>query len=233
MMSLEEHYARLWETAREVYAKRSFVADRMIDVPDDMRRGLVLTIKPPVIVREQLNEVLHLLNSAEPEQYLYPPEDLHFTVMAIVSCREGFTLSSVDRDRYVARLKPVLENTKRFSIHCRGINAFSGGVILQGFPLGPGLSALRESLREVFRNSSLFHTIDNRYRIETCHSTLMRFRRTPGYADKLLDVLKRYRTTTFGSFEVQRVDLVMSDWYQRKSNTVLLETFDLRDDEQN
>ena len=44
----------------------------------------------------------------------------------------------------------------------------------------------------------------------------------------LLHQLRHYQECFFGSFEVDTVELVYNDWYQRARHTVLLEKYFLR-----
>jgi hypothetical protein len=59
-------------------------------------------------------------------------------------------------------------------------------MMVQGFPADEGLQVLRDRLRAAFRQSSLQQSIDQRYSIQTAHSTIIRFRHPLRDAPRLL-----------------------------------------------
>lgn len=81
--------------------------------------------------------------------------------------------------------------------------------------LTDSLSEIRNDLRLAFKNSNLQQSIDQRYAIQTAHSTIIRFKTTLKYETALLDLVEKYRDFDFGTFNVNKIELVYNDWYQR------------------
>jgi hypothetical protein len=73
----------------------------------------------------------------------------------------------------------------------------------------------------------LQQTLDQRYTLRTAHSTVIRFRRPFRDTDAFLSALESYREQDFGSFRLERMELVLNDWYQRRENTRELGRFQL------
>jgi 2'-5' RNA ligase len=85
--------------------------------------------------------------------------------------------------------------------------------MVQGFPLNDSLSALRGQLRRSFKASGLEHSIDQRYTLDTAHSTVIRFKAPFADPARFVDYLKKYRDDEFGVAEIPRIELVHNDWY--------------------
>jgi len=98
--------------------------------------------------------------------------------------------------------------------------------LLQGFSTDT-LNEIRDDLRTAFKNTDLQQSIDKRYAIQTAHSTVIRFRQALQNKDQLLELLEKYRDFDFGTFEVNRLELVYNDWYQREKFVKKLHEFHL------
>ena len=196
--------------------------DSLLDAPDDTRRGLTLLLRPPVALRPAIERISQEIRELEPAQYFYPASDLHLTVLSLISCYPGFALASIDQAAYRALVAGVLRQVGPFGMELRGLTAAPGSVLLQGFPQGDGLAALRAALRQAFRASGLQQSIDRRYAIQTAHLTLLRFRTGLRDPARLAAFVEQHAGQLIGTFEVQEVELVFNDWYQRAANTVLL-----------
>ena len=64
-----------------------------------------------------------------------------------------------------------------------------------------------------------------RYSIQTAHSTVIRFRVPLVQPVAFVERLQTFYAYDFGTFEVNMLELVYNDWYQRSENTLLLESF--------
>lgn len=107
----------------------------------------------------------------------------------------------------------------KFNIHFKGITASSSCILIQGFPENEQLSTLRNKLRENFKQSGLFVSIDTRYKIFTAHLTVMRFSLPLTNNQKLLELLDKYRDYDFGIYQLNQIELVFNNWYQQRSIT--------------
>jgi 2'-5' RNA ligase len=226
--SLAQQYNTLWQHAQQEFARGHFELDPYLagTVPDT-RRGITLLARPTAEVQSRIQEMLQVLKMAEPLQYYYPAHDLHLTLLSIISCSPGFEVSSIQVGNYNQLIREALHGIQPFTIHYKGITASPSCIMVQGFPEGEDLQELRERLREAFKGSGLYHTIDQRYAIQTAHSTVLRFQAPLQHPKAFLLKVEQLKEIDFGHFTVDPIELVFNDWYQRASNTQLLATFTL------
>ena len=226
-MHLQAHYDAMRETARRALAQGQASLDPLLDSPLDGRRGITLLSRVPPAIAENINGILADFQQLEPKQYYYPPSDLHLTILSIISCYEGFTLDLIEPAAYERLVGEVLRRTPPFRVTFSGLTASPGGLLIQGFPQDDGLEKLRNELRTTFRASGLQQSIDQRYSIQTAHSTVLRFRAPLLNTEALLQKLARYERQFIGSFDVTELELVYNDWYQRAATTRLLARYSL------
>lgn len=227
MFNLSSHYDSMWDKALSTFESSQEEPDKFLNQAIDNRFGLMMVIKPGERVLQEIRPMLQQFQEVEPHQYFYPLTDIHFTVMSIISCRDGLRLNDLRIPEYDARITEAILNTRSFSINLKGITAFPGGVMIQGYPSDDSLYELREKIRYVFQKGIIFHTIDSRYKIETVHSTVIRFQRRLQYRDKFVHKLHEWRNHSFGTMEVNEAELNFSDWYQRSYQTTKLKTYSL------
>jgi 2'-5' RNA ligase len=230
-MDLYQQYSELYHDAVLKIKSGRVEIDSMIDSPLDKRLGLTVAFQPEKNIRQKFFDFIEQLRIIEPEQYYYPVSDMHVTVISLVSCYEGFSLSQISLDDYITIIEKSILNCKKFDINFRGITASPSCIMVQGFYSDTTLEMLRENLRENFRNSGLFQTIDKRYSINTAHSTIARFRKKLNNIDDFLAILDQYRDYDFGTSSIETIALVYNDWYHRKSNTVKLKEFYLKENQ--
>jgi 2'-5' RNA ligase len=226
-MNLEQHYHQMWTYASHQFELGRFEYDELIDSPNDSRRGITLLARPPESMKIAIKSMLNDLQDTEPWQYYYPTTDIHLTGLSIISCYEGFTLNHININDYVDLVREVLHTYTSFKISFRGLTASPSCLIVQGFLMDDELTNIRNGLRDKFQTSNLQHSIDKRYSIQTAHSTIVRFKKPLLNPDSFLQKVKKYRNLDFGTFEVNELELVFNDWYQRASTTVVLERFSL------
>lgn len=226
-MNLAEHYRQMYEDSLSVIRSQGPQTDELIDSPEDTRRGITLLTRPPREVKAAVRAMLERLRGLEPGQYYYPDEDIHLTVLSIITCRSGFTLEEIVPQDYIRLIQNTLRGLPPIRIRFRGITLSPGCVMIQGYPNDDTLNRFRDRLRDAFRNSPLRQTLDQRYTLRTAHSTIIRFRRPFRDTDAFLSALESCREQDFGSFRLERMELVLNDWYQRRENTRELGFFQL------
>jgi 2'-5' RNA ligase len=197
--------------------------DRNINSSSDTRRGVTalayLQSNNKLVtdnIRQFLNDVKHI----EPSQYYYPPNDLHLTILSIITCVKNFTYSDINPCAYQALFLDAFSGINQIEIRFKGITATPECILIQGFPVGDELEKLRQKLRDGYSRSSLRTSIDKRYSIKTAHCTAIRFCSLLHNKHLLKDCLSKYRNHDFGSISLKHFELVFNDWYQRKSNTI-------------
>lgn len=226
-MNLAEHYDAMRQAALQKIAHGEAETDALIDAELDARRGITLLARPPATITGAVEAMLADFRLSEPDQYYYPASDIHITILSIISCYSGFTLDLITPQAYQTAVRTILQSVPPFSITFSGLTASPGGIMLQGFPQDNALENLRTATRQYFQKSGLQQSIDQRYSIQTAHSTVVRFRHKLRNPSALLDKIKQYQHHFIGKYEVNAIELVLNDWYQRAENTVLLEQYNL------
>lgn len=227
-MNLYQHYDSLWNSTKSKFEVGEFGIDSQLFDENDRRYGVTLLIRPSQSVKNSISAFLEDIKAIEPNLYLYPQSDMHLTVLSIISCYDGFNLDQIDVGAHRDCIQASLAGIKPFSIHMKGITAASSAIMIQGFPKNDELNLIRESLREHYKNSNLQSRMDVRYAITTSHSTVIRFPEKPENSGRLLQVLEKYRDFDFGSFEVNVLEFVYNDWYQRAELVQELGLFELK-----
>jgi hypothetical protein len=224
---IEEHYQQMWHQALPLIRSNQTFHDPYLCGKLDTRKGITLLARIDVPVNSAICEFLHEMHSLEPQQYYYPTSDLHVTVMSVVSCVEGYQLSVLDKPKYVDLINAIVKKIPCFGVEFNGITLAESGVLLRGFVNNQSLQQLRDTLRIDIKNADVPQSMDKRYTLMTAHSTVMRFKEPLKAPSLFVDFIQDNRQRYFGQLHVQQLELVVNDWYQRKSNTELLGKFDL------
>lgn len=228
MERIREIYDSLWNKSIEKFGTGEFELDPVLDLREqDHRRGITLIGRPDNHVADNLLGFLKECRVLEPYQHYYDRTDLHMTVLSIISCYQGFELENYDLNAYCRLIRNATLDSGPFRISYHGITASPSCIMVQGFPADDRLQLLRKRLRDAFRNTQLESSIDQRYTLETAHSTIIRFKKPVTDKDRLLDCLRRYREFDFGSSEYKEISLVYNDWYMTNSIVRNIMSFEL------
>ncbi|SER54872.1 2'-5' RNA ligase family protein [Pedobacter rhizosphaerae] len=225
-MNLTEHYDKLYADSVAKIASENYETDQLIDSKSDNRFGITLVIRPDEHTKNNIQTFLTELKNIDPNQYFYTNEDIHITLMSIISCYDGFNVNDILIDDYIKLIKVAIGKQEAFKIQFKGITASPSCILIQGF-LTETLNEIRDKLRFTFKNATLQQSIDTRYTIQTAHSTVVRFRKALQNIPHFLQVLEKYRDFDFGTFEVKKIELVHNDWYQRAEFVRKLYDFEL------
>lgn len=226
-MNLEEHYNKLYLESKAKIEVGNYDVDHLIDSHDDYRFGITLLTRPDESTKANIQGFLNEVKAIEPNQYYYQNSDIHVTVMSIISCYSGFDLRKIEVQAYVKVIEQVLDKYKSFPIQFKGLTASPSCILLQGFFEADTLNEMRDQLRFSFKNSVLEQSLDQRYAIQTAHSTIIRFREELADKSAFLGILEKYKDFDFGTFEVKNLELVYNDWYQRAQFVQKLHHFEL------
>ncbi|WP_298486784.1 mutarotase [uncultured Maribacter sp.] len=226
-MNLKEHYNLLYNSTIKKLKNNNYSVDTLINSPLDNRFGITLLIRPSATVKNKIQEFISELKVLEPDQYFYPSSDIHITVMSIISCYDGFTLSQINPTEYQSIIKQSLHQKNKFNISFKGITASTSCVMLQGFFNDETLDNIRNSLRTNFKNTTLEQSLDKRYTIQTAHATIFRIQKPLKDKIAFINLLKTYKDFDFGTFTVDSLELVYNDWYQKAEKIQKLYTFPL------
>lgn len=215
-MTLENHYKKLYHESINKISSDNYHIDTLIDSKNDRRFGLTLIIRPSNEIKKKIQNFLKNIKEIEPNQYYYPNSDIHITVMSIISCYSDFDMSKIDVQKYIDLTEKCLLKGIDLNITFKGITASPSGVMVQGFMNNNELNDIRNRLRKAFKNSNVEQSLDKRYLIQTAHSTIIRFRKELSQKEKFLELLDNSINYDFGTFKVNKFELVYNDWYQRE-----------------
>lgn len=226
-MNLEDLYNNLFFKNLPKIQHENFEIDNYLNEKSDNRLGITLILRPPPSIISKINLFLKTLQAIEPNQYYYPPSTIHVTVLTIISCHTGFQLNQLISEKYIHLITQSLQSTPPFELSFRGVTISPASVMIQGFFEKGTLDSLRDGIRFQFEKSALIHTIDQRYRLETAHSTVIRFKSKLLKKQAFIDRLHQSRSYHFGDFKVNQLELVINDWYHRQISATLLKKINL------
>jgi 2'-5' RNA ligase len=207
-------YQRLWNEAVAAFERGGHKVDpHLSDKANDRRRGVTLICRPSASVRDAVAEYISRLAWACPGQHFYRPEELHITVLSIISGNELWEREMPRLETCRPVIGEVLGRCRPFKIHFRGATASPDSVLVQGFPSGDGLEAVRNELRAAFARHGFGDMPDRRYKATTAHLTVMRFCKVCPDLKPLLSFLNASREMDFGESEIGTIQLIFGDWY--------------------
>lgn len=221
-------YDRLWSGAIGAIRAGKIKMDPvlMAGTPDE-RRGLTVVARPSPAVRGRVAGFLDELRRLEPDQYYYLRSELHLTVLSLFTAtvEHGpfFELAGL----YRAAVDSVVRRTGPLPIAFEGVTASPATVMIQGFVDEEALNGLRDALRQELRARGLGGGLDQRYRLESAHMTVARFRAPLRDSERFGLALTRARNRSFGASVIRNVSLVKNDWYLSHRATATLKRYRL------
>lgn len=212
--ALTTSYDAMWAEAAPLVRAGGATLDPWLSCPTrDARRGVTLLTRPAPAVASTLEIFLEQLRKIEPSQYYQPMSDLHHTVLSLFTANADYESYLNHLPAYNAAIAESLAGMPPFAITISGITLAPGAVLAQGFPHDGTLIAIRDRLRAALGIRGLGAALDRRYRIETAHMTLVRFAVPLRDPTRFADALATARTTEFGAWVVDDLELVLGDWF--------------------
>jgi 2'-5' RNA ligase len=217
---LRERYDRLWSSAVGRIRAGDVEADPVLAAAaPDRRRGLTVVARPSPSVRRRVAAFLDELREIEPDQHYYDPSELHVTVLSLFTATLDHGPFLARTGRYVSAVDAAVRGAAPIRIEFAGVTATASAILVQGFFEEDALNALRDSVRRQLRARGLAQGVDGRYRLETAHLTVARFRAWLRDGERLAATLERARDRPFGATLVRGVSLVENDWYMTREAT--------------
>ena len=221
-------YQRLWSEAVAAFERGEHRVDpHLTNKINDLRRGITLICRPSSPVRDAVAAFIGGLVGACPGQHFYLPEELHITVLSIISGTEFWEREMPRFEACRPIISEVLGRCRPFKLHFRGVTASPDSVLIQGFPVGDGLAAVRNELRATFARHGFGDMPDRRYKATTAHMTAMRFSKACTDLKPLLSFLKASREIEFGECEINTIQLIRGDWYGSADRVQTLQEYRL------
>jgi 2'-5' RNA ligase len=223
---LRRLYDQLWSSAFGRIRAGKVDVDPILKagVPD-RRRGLTVIARPSAGNRRSVAVFLRELRRLEPDQYYYTPSEFHLTVLSLFTATTDYKVLFAEKKRYIAAVNVALSGAAPIRITFEGITASPGAVMVQGFFEVNQLGRLRDSLRRQLRLYGLETGIDERYRLQTAHMTVVRFRVPLRSKERFAKALEGARQRAFGGMTIASFSLVENDWYMSRRNTVTLKRY--------
>lgn len=225
---LRTHYDAMWDRAWPDVSRGDVECDRHLFGGLDPRRGLTLIARPGAALAARFEAVQDALLAAAPCQYRQPLSDLHMTVLSLFTVTADYAPHLARRADYVAAVRAALDDLPAFDIDFEGITISRGAVLVKGFPRDGTLERLRARLRDALRAGGLDGTLDQRYRLVTAHSTVLRFVAPPADPARLAAALAAMRDAPLGTMRVDSLQLVVNDWYMSSAAVEPVAAFTLR-----
>ena len=219
-----ELYEKLWQDAVTALMRGEPQLDaHLLNRAGDMRRGVTIVLRPSPTVRDRVKAYIDRLAAVCPGQHFYRPEELHVTVLSIISGTEYWQKEILKLPAYRAVIRDALSKQRPFKLDFKGITATPNSVMIQGFPAGNGLALVRDELRSAFARAGYSGLLDRRYKISAAHMTIMRFCRPETDWKRLLALLEEGRKLDFGMMEVDCLQLIQADWYASTDTLQILD----------
>lgn len=220
---IDEVYRRISTCAEGVFAEGRVVTDPyLLDRSADTRIGLSVVARPDGAVRDGLGDLAAELHELEPDQHRYGSGEFHVTVLNLLPCAEprGDTAHLISA--FAELTKKAVTACAPFAIRFSGALPAPDCVVAKGYPVGPGLEALRNRLRSEFRTAGLDHLVEREYRHVTAHSTVFRFRTQLADLPRFRAGVAALADRDLGRCEVAAVQLIEHDWYLTENRTRLM-----------
>lgn len=144
----------------------------LLDPDKDMRRGLTLTASLPAHVSRNIMFCLQKLAAIEPNQYFYPPADLHITIIDLIAASSNFSLSTFEEEKYKNVVGQIISQIEPIHWQLAGMITSSGALLVKGY-YSAELSTLRNQLRQELPLHNLL--LKERYPTISGHVTVARY----------------------------------------------------------
>lgn len=225
---LRAHYEQMWSGAIPRIRAGTIEVDSVLAAGEpDRRRGLTVVARPSPAVRSRVVAFLSELWDLEPGQYYYDAAEFHVTVLSLFTASANHRPFFAQKERFVAAVDSALRRAGSLGIDFAGVTVSRGTVMIQGFFEKDALNGLRDRLRRQLREHGLGAGVDQRYRLQTAHMTVVRFRAPLHDGERFAAVLEGARHRPFGSVAIRSLSLVAHDWYMSRRVTKVVKRYRL------
>jgi hypothetical protein len=171
---------------------------------------LTLVARLPQQALSEVSEILTDLKRPDPSHHHYPTDTVHLTI------RNFDNMKDVDRSQLLAQLRHCIGSLRPFSLRACGLGVSPNSVFLQLFPEDRSLWELRHKLALLTQES--FHAQKQATESNPARDLLFRklafanlIRFSGPISLPFIREIARQRTTSFGSFRVEALELVQTD----------------------
>jgi|GEM_PF-5747435 len=197
------------------------------DLINNSNIGLTLLARTPKDLHQNISQIIQELGSKFPNQFFYPVERIHFTIIGLIPVKEKIEISKGLLEKLIPLIKNTLHKYPAFEIELNGLNITPISVFIQGFYSDNILDNIRKELILKTKTENLGFNLDHlsSFNLSYAWFTIMRF--TDNEVSKLLVEVKKFRDFEFGKFMVQDIQLVTTDKCFSKKNTEVIHSYHL------
>ncbi len=146
--------------------------EELAEPGSDQRCGVNLVCRPSEEIVERIADLQHRLFEHEPEQYYYPPQDLHLTLVEVCHSR-----TREEAERIAAAVRScapgLLSPETPAAIDAPAVTFDRKGVALSFLPCDSRLQSTRQAIRENLGRNGV--AVESRYLPLSAHITLLRY----------------------------------------------------------
>lgn len=203
------------------------IDERLLDLDGDKGLGLSLIIRPLDGVISLLSKFQEELKHISGDQHFYGPKEFHVAVMTLLAATQPTDITKHPIARYADVLREIVRHHQPFRIQLCGVTATLDCILFNGYYMDGTLDAIRSEIRDRVEELCLSGEIESRYRNDSAHMTVMRFR-TRQCVRELAQMVRKYEEVDFGMLPVLEIELVLNDWFMSAEKVKILETFKLQ-----
>ncbi|MGR3174412.1 MAG: tetratricopeptide repeat protein [Candidatus Scalindua sp.] len=203
------------------------IDEHLSDLSNDNRLGISLITRPSEEIQRLVTRVRDRLRKVAPNHHYYDPSEYHVTVMTLISAIRPMDIEKIPIEQYKDVLSSIISGHRPLRIHFRGIGFTKECMIAHGFFRDGTLDKIRMEIRKVAPKLGIVGEIENRYRNISAHISFVRFR-SQDNLKKMIEIIDSMKSCELGVFYVDKVDLVLNDWYMTKDKVQVLKSFGLR-----
>ncbi len=215
---LEALYEQIREESRHTLLNGGCPDDFLLHPEDDTRMSVTLLFRIPAEISRRIEEMLRQLASYCPGLYVYPPSDMHVTVLDILRGRPGLQKPEhAEADGYIECIRSALNGSPPFRVLFRGVTVSDSALLVCGYYEEP-LARIRHVIRSGLRKAGLL--LEERYETYSCHITVARFPVRITDPQAFLALTERYREANFGSCVIRELEYTYHNWYDSRKETL-------------
>ena len=138
----------------------------------DMRCGVNIICRPTIDVIEYIVSIQKYLSVFEPDQYYYPPSDLHLTLVEICHSRTPEEVAGI-ASAVRSEIRRIAASTAPAKVDSPMLVFDAHAVALNFIPADDALQNARHSILQGLTNRGI--SVDSRHETKSAHVTLMRY----------------------------------------------------------
>ncbi|WP_195987042.1 2'-5' RNA ligase family protein [Clostridium sp. D53t1_180928_C8] len=216
-MKLENLYESIMNKGITAIENNKEYVDSLIEDKTDTRMGITLAIRPSENLKKEIMNIERKIREVENNQYYYPENDYHITLLDIITARQGFIYTTEQVENCKKITINAVKDLKQFEIKLKGVIASDGAIMVKGF-YEVEMELLRQRLRQSILDNNM--NLDERYPTISSHITIARFKNKIQERKGLIEILKEYENYDFGTLKVSEIELIYHNWYDSKKEVL-------------